>query len=131
VRNLQSAHLKTVLLVDCDDASRVATKWFLDNFSYEVHSARSGEEALALFDTHVHDLIITDNSLPGMNGQELAHIIKLRSPFTPVIMYAGVPPPDFDCLDQVIVKPTHLFFLQEVADALIAARPRLNGNRQR
>jgi CheY-like chemotaxis protein len=127
VRNLRSAHLKSVLLVDCGDASRVATKWFLNNFSFEVHSARNGEEALALFDPHVHDLVITENSLPGMNGQELAHIIKLRSPFTPVIMYAEAAPENLGGLDQVILKPAHLLILQEAAAALIAVR-RPQGN---
>jgi len=122
VVNLRSPHLRSVLLVDGEDASRIPTKWFLNSFGFEVHSARSGEEALALFDPHVHDLLITDHSLPGINGHELAHIIKLRSPFTPVIMYAGVLPQDLGCLDKLIVKPTHLIFLQEAAETLIAAR---------
>jgi len=82
-----------------------------------------------LFDPHLHDLIITDYSLPGMNGHELAHIIKLRSLLTPVIMYSGLSPQNLGCLDKLIVKPTHLIFLQEAADALIAARLSLNENR--
>ncbi len=93
-----SNRLPMILLVDDQDASRVATKWFLNNFGFEVDSARSAEEALALFDTHTHDLIITDNSMPAMSGAELAHIVKLRSPSTPVIMFSGALPADQSCL---------------------------------
>jgi CheY-like chemotaxis protein len=115
-------HLPTFLLVDDNDASRVATKWFLNNFGFEVDSARSAEEALALFDAHTHDLVITDNSMPAMSGAELAHIIKLRSPSTPVIMFSGAPPADHSCLDRVIQKPAHLLSLKEAAEHLLGAR---------
>lgn len=117
--NLSSSHLKVIMLVNYDDASRIAIKWFLAYFNFEVHSARTGEEALALFDPTLHDLIITNNSLPGMNGQELAHIIKLRAPKTPVIVFAGELPTNSDCLDRVIVKPTQLLLLQETIEALL------------
>lgn len=117
--NLSSSHLKVIMLVNYDDASRIAIKWFLAYFNFEVHSARTGEEALALFDPTLHDLIITNNSLPGMNGQELAHIIKLRAPKTPVIVFAGELPTNAECLDRVIVKPTQLLLLQETIEALL------------
>ena len=117
-----SVHLPTILLIDDNDASRVATKWFLTNFGYEVDTARSAEEGLALFDTHTHDLIITDNSMPMMSGSELAHIIKLRSASTPVIMFSGAPPSDHSCLDRVIRRPAHLLTLKEAADDLLATR---------
>jgi len=117
-----TAHLPTILLVDDNDASRVATKWFLTNFGYEVDTARSAEEGLALFDIHTHDLIITDNSMPTMSGAELAHIIKLRSGSTPVIMFSGAPPADHSCLDRVIRRPAHLLALKEAADDLLGTR---------
>jgi DNA-binding NtrC family response regulator len=117
-----SSHLATILLVDDTDASRVATKWFFSNFGYEVDSARSVEEALAVFDPDTHDLVITDNSMPAMSGEELAHIIKLRSPSTPVIMFSGAPPADHSCLDRVIQKPSHLLYLKEAAEQLLGAR---------
>ena len=117
-----SNHLPTILLVDDNDASRVAIRWFLNNFGFEVASARTAEEALALFDTRTHDLIITGNSMPVMSGSELAHIIKLRSPCTPVIMFSGALPADHSCLDRLIQKPAHLLLLKEAADELLGAR---------
>jgi CheY-like chemotaxis protein len=112
----------TVLLVDDMDECRLTTKWFLDNFGYAVESARSAEEALALFNPKTHDVVVTDNSMPGMTGAEMAHIIKLRSPATPVLMYTGTPPEDQSCVDMVIKRPVHLLALKDGLDKLLSDR---------
>ena len=98
----------------------MTTKWFLSNLGYAVDSARGAEEALALFDPKVHDLVVTDNSMPGMTGKEMAHVIKLRSPSTRVLMYTGQVPDDRSCLDAVVQRPTHLLALKEAVDRLLA-----------
>ena len=113
---------KTILIVDDEDALRITTSWFLANFGYTVSAARSAEEALALFDPAVHDVVLTDNSMPGISGAEMAHIIKLRSPATLVVMYTGLAPTDQSCLDLVIQRPAHLLTLKEALDKLLAAR---------
>jgi CheY-like chemotaxis protein len=111
--------LKTVLLVDDGDGSRFTTKWFLSNFGYAVDAVRSAEEALALFNPKTHDVVVTDNSMLGMTGAEMAHIIKLRSPSTRVLMYTGLAPDDRSCLDLVIQRPTHMLALKEALDKLL------------
>ena len=121
------APAKTILLVDDGDDCRITTKWFLTNFGYAVDAVRSAEEALALFDPARHDLVVTDNSMPGMTGAEMAHVIKLRSPSTPVLMYTGNPPDDRACLDFVIQRPTHLLTLKDAADKLLADKPEKSG----
>jgi CheY-like chemotaxis protein len=118
-----SAPVKAILLVDDSDATRVTTKWFLTNFGYSVDSVRSGEEALELFDPKVHDLVVTDNSMPGMSGVELAHVIKLRSVSTPVLMYTGRPPADQSCVNLVIQRPSHMLALKEAVDRLLITEP--------
>jgi len=112
--------VKTVLLVDDQDECRITTKWFLANFGYIVVTAQSAEEALALFVPEVHDVVLTDNTMLGLTGTEMAHIIKLRSPCTPVVMYTGLPPSDTSCLDVVIIKPAHQLVLKEAIDDLLA-----------
>lgn len=116
-----AVHLTSVLLVDAADDCRVATKWFLGSFGYEVESVRSAEEALALFNPKSHDLVITGNEMPGMTGVEMAHIIKLRSPSTPVVMYTTTLPQDRSCLNCVVEKPAHLLVLKEAVDLLVTA----------
>src|SRR6266436_1789421 len=114
----------TMLLVDDIDDSRLTTKWFLASFGYSVDSVRSAEEALALFDSKIHDIVVTDNSMPTMSGAEMAHVIKLRSASTPVLMYTGKAPEDLSCVDRLILKPAHLLELKEAIDVLLARRDR-------
>ena len=114
--------LKTNLLVDDVDDCRLTTKWFLSNFGYAVESARSAEEALALFNPAMHDVVITDNSMPGMSGAEMAHIIKLRSQSTPVVMYSGTPPGDQSCVDVMVLRPSHLLALKDAIENVLAQR---------
>jgi len=120
VQTATNTQLKTVLIVDDDDDARLVTKMFLNNFGYEVDSASSTGEALARFNPVVHDLVLTDNSMEGMTGGEMAHIIKLRSPATPVIMCTGSPPSDCSSIDVVITKPTNLLAIKDSIDKLLA-----------
>ena len=117
--NLESPP-KTILLVDDNDDTRILTKMFLNNFGYEVDSADSAGEALSRFNPTLHDIVVTDNSMQGMTGGEMAHIIKLRSPSTPVLMCTGQPPIDRSSIDIVITKPTHLLAIKDALDKLLA-----------
>jgi DNA-binding response OmpR family regulator len=122
VAKLLSLKLKTILLVDDRDDCRLTTKWFLGTFGFVVESARSAEEALAVFDPRIHDLVITNNSMPGMSGVEMAHVIKLRSAATPVLMCTRQVPEDTSCIDLVFERPVHLLRLKDAAEQLIAGR---------
>ena len=46
-------------------------------------------EAMPRFETESFDLVITDQSMPGMSGEQLAKKIRVRSPDTHVIMLTG------------------------------------------
>lgn len=118
----KESQLKTVLLVDDNVDTRLLTKMFLNNVGFEVDSANSASEALARFDPALHDLVLTDNTMEGMTGGEMAHIIKLRSPATPVVMCTGYPPNDCSSVDTVIKKPTHLLAIKEAIDKLLAPK---------
>lgn len=113
---------KIVLLVDDDVDTRLLTKMFLNNFGYEVDSTDSAGEALARFNPGLHDIVLTDNSMQGMTGGEMAHIIKLRSPSTPVLMCTGNPPNDRSSIDVVITKPTHLLAIKDALDKLLGSK---------
>lgn len=98
------------------------TRWFLANFGYVVDAARSAEEALALFDPGIHDLVVTDNAMPGMTGLEMARVIKRQSPSTPILMYSGNPPEDRSGLDLVVPRPAHLLAVKDAVDELLASK---------
>jgi len=67
--------------------------------------------------------VITDNSMPGMTEVEMAQIIKLRAPSTPVIMHTGLLPEDRSCQDLVVQKPSHLLEIKEALDKVLAEAP--------
>lgn len=113
---------KTILLVDDRDETRLMTKWLLTNFGYAVESVHNAHECLHLFNPQVHDLVITDNSMPSLSGIEMAHVIKLRSPSTPVLMYSGMPPAEISAVDLVVQRPCHVLELKDAIDKLLAKK---------
>jgi CheY-like chemotaxis protein len=80
-----------LLFVD-DEADLVfLSKLLLEKMGYRVETCVNSEEALAEFsrDTAAYDAMITDLSMPGMSGLELARkVLKIRPGF-PVIVMSG------------------------------------------
>ena len=56
---------------------------------YCCTTAANGEEALLKIDLNAFDLVISDISMPGMNGLELLKAIKLKKPLLPVLIITG------------------------------------------
>jgi DNA-binding NtrC family response regulator len=61
---------------------------------YKAVSAYSAKEALEKFDQQDFDILVTDFRMEGMNGVELAHKVRQKSPSTPVIIVTGYGPVD-------------------------------------
>jgi CheY-like chemotaxis protein len=56
---------------------------------YQLVTARDGAEGLQKFRAGHFDLVLTDHSMPGMNGTEVASAIKQLSPQTPVVLVSA------------------------------------------
>jgi len=119
----QPTRTKAILLVDEQDKDRITATWLLGNFGFVVESARTAEEALALFNAETHAVVITANPMTGMTGTEMAHVIKLRSPSTPIIMCAAVLPDDQTCLDVVVQRPVPLLALRAIIERMLHGLP--------
>lgn len=80
---------RQILLVDDEEGIRKVLGILLKDMGYSVHTAASGEAALALF-AQIHPAIVmTDIKMPGLDGIELLQRIKKASPDTEVIMITG------------------------------------------
>ena len=84
---------ETILVVDDDDATRKLISTILRQDGYEVLDAPDFETA-----TEVHrrnrgriDLLLTDVSLGGPSGCELAAVIRRSEPDLPVLFISGLP----------------------------------------
>src|SRR5579862_7538831 len=83
----------TVLLVDDHDQIRLLVGLLLEDWGYEVLVASSGDEALTACDRHAGpiDLLVTDVSMPGMTGRELADLVRVRRRGLRVLYTSGYP----------------------------------------
>jgi CheY-like chemotaxis protein len=68
--------MQTILLVDDDRSILVAWKRILQLEGYQVETACDGEAGLAAANKTQPDLVITDRSMPGMDGIELCRQLK-------------------------------------------------------
>ncbi len=78
-----------ILIVDDDNAFRIATVALLQDHGFTAHIASTAKEAQNLFAPEKFDLVLTDLVMEGMNGMELLEWIKARAPEIPVMMITG------------------------------------------
>jgi two-component system response regulator AtoC len=76
--------MERVLLVDDEPSVLVALKMLVQRRGWEPLLARSAAEALALVDRA--DAVVTDFSMPEMDGMELLRAIRERDETVPVIL---------------------------------------------
>lgn len=84
---------KTILLVEADDLVRKALRRTLESHGYRVLEAINGEKAGLLCHHHRGpiDLLLSDLSLPGLRGPELARVVTGVRPFTRVLFLTAEP----------------------------------------
>ncbi|MEW5724917.1 MAG: sigma-54 dependent transcriptional regulator, partial [Thermodesulfobacteriota bacterium] len=78
--------METILVVDDEKNYTLVMATLLTDQGYEVLTAQSGEEALSLLQVHDLDLILTDMTMPRLDGIELLARVKQDRPDLPVIM---------------------------------------------
>jgi CheY-like chemotaxis protein/8-oxo-dGTP pyrophosphatase MutT (NUDIX family) len=78
-----------ILLVDDDPRLLTVLSDTLQACGHSVTTAVKGEDALEMFDSAKHEVVITDLGMPRMNGWEVAERVKARSPETPVFLLTG------------------------------------------
>jgi CheY-like chemotaxis protein len=85
------AHPPTILVVEDDEATRLAMGSWLTGEGFVVLSAESGYEAIRhlLHPLEPIDLVLLDVGLPDVNGAILHETIKELCPFLPVVVCTG------------------------------------------
>lgn len=74
------------LVADDDPQMQLAVKSTLMRCGHEVTTAGDGESALELAEKESFDLIISDQRMPGLTGQELLASLQKREINTPFVM---------------------------------------------
>jgi PAS domain S-box-containing protein len=87
---VQSGRAETVLVVEDEALVRMLVVQTLEEAGYRVIESCDGPEALAkLEDMDRLDLLVTDVGLPGMNGRQLAELVRQQRPGAPVLFMTG------------------------------------------
>ncbi|MFH1071138.1 MAG: sigma-54 dependent transcriptional regulator, partial [Candidatus Glassbacteria bacterium] len=75
-----------ILIVDDEKRIRTILGQVLGDEGFTVQTASSGEEALAVLDEFLPDLVLMDQKMPGINGIEATAKIKERYPDITIII---------------------------------------------
>ena len=123
--------MRTVLVVDDDDAVRGAVSEALGMAGYQVIAVATTTEALRELDAgRAIDLAIVDVKMPPghPHGFALARMARFRQPTLRFLFMSGSPEAvDLDVLEYeepmgpVLLKPVRIAELMEAADAALAA----------
>jgi len=109
-----------ILYVEDNDDLRIAMADLLRGDDREVVECASGEAALALLGSEQFDIIVTDVSLPGISGTDLARAILRTRPLQWIVLCSGFDPQDWASQLGPNVRALPKPFDTEVMDALIA-----------
>ncbi len=116
---------KRILILDDDsDFNNLLTDIY-SQADYDVVSEHDPEDAVLRFRDEDFDLVVTDQKMPGLSGEEFIREIKGMKPKVPVIMVSGYLDNDTirslirEGVGGVFLKPLNVFSLLKRTSALI------------
>jgi nitrogen-specific signal transduction histidine kinase len=124
---VSSGHGHRILVVeDNEDVGRFSTE-LLQDLGYATRRADNAKQALALIaaDHGAFDLVFSDVIMPGMNGVEMARIIREQYPHLPVVLtsgYSSVLAQNADHGFELVQKPYSVEALSRTLRKAIAER---------
>lgn len=79
----------SILYIEDSEDVRMVVSMMLEGDQREIVSCASGEEALALVDERRFDIVMTDVSLPGISGTDVARRVLEVDPQQWVVLCSG------------------------------------------
>jgi DNA-binding response OmpR family regulator len=124
-------HSGTVLLVEDEHSIGSMTRGYLERSGWRVVWVRSGEEALAELGRHQIRIVILDIRLPGIDGFDVARLVRSRSDVPILMLTARDEEPDRVAglelgADDYLTKP---FSPRELVARMKAVLRRTDGRR--
>jgi CheY-like chemotaxis protein len=128
VRNatVVTKHKPHILCIDDYAPGLELRTLLLNKWGYSVTTALTGEEGLAVLERCAVNAVIVDYVMPGMNGGEVARVVKHRWPEVPIIMVSGHPRVPFSaktCTDGFISKGSRSERLRSVLSLVLRTEP--------
>lgn len=79
-----------ILLIEDDESLRQTIPFQLRQEGFSVDASRDGEEGLLFIRERVHDLVLLDRMLPGLDGMEVLRRMRREGISTPVIFLTAL-----------------------------------------
>jgi CheY-like chemotaxis protein len=82
---------ESILVVDDEQMVADYLKGFLEQLGYRITVCNDGNSALATFERNplAYDVVITDQTMPGQTGFEMARAMLALRPNLPIILCSG------------------------------------------
>jgi PAS domain S-box-containing protein len=80
---------KRVLVVDDDPDVREFLTSSLETLGFDVRTAVDAERGLEVLEEVKPDILVVDFAMPGMNGAQMARVVRQRRPNLPIIFASG------------------------------------------
>ena len=85
----EKAKNMSVLYVEDEEFLRITTSGFLSKLFQNVEVAVDGKDGLDKYHHNKYDIVITDISMPNMNGLELINNIRKNNPHQEIIIMSA------------------------------------------
>ena len=83
---MAAARQPRALVIDDDPGVCQFVSDLLAELGFECHTANDGAHGLARFDEGGWDLVVTDLTMPKMNGWQVIEAIRRRAPTMPIVL---------------------------------------------
>jgi CheY-like chemotaxis protein len=80
---------RLVLCVDDEVVGLQVRKMILERAGYNVLTAPNGPSSLEVFAQHPVDAVVLDYAMPGMDGGQVAAIMRSRRPDVPILLLSA------------------------------------------
>jgi two-component system alkaline phosphatase synthesis response regulator PhoP len=136
VQDYGEESLRTILLVEDFDDTRLMMKLWLVKNGYRVLEAETGEEAISVARRELPDLIIMDVMMPGMNGLDATQRIREYQPLrrTPIVAVSAYGADEYRSIaieagcNEYVSTPFEPSVLAELIKTLLTKRESLGLN---
>jgi len=113
----EKTNMKTILVIDDDEAVRKAFDLAYRDAPYRVKTVDSGENGLAMEKEVGFDLIFLDLKMPGLDGVQTLRGIREIDPDVPVYIVTAFHVEYFEQLSAALVDGLHFELLQKPVGA--------------
>lgn len=129
--------MKRILVVDDDAQLRLLLVDTLQTIGYEATGVADGMEALSSLRAQPADLVISDISMPRMNGIQLATQLRQDYPEVGILLITGVATEETEkharrerLCDGYLAKPFRIDKIESMIESLLAQTPQPKGTPQ-